>query len=255
VLKGKPSQAKWLDEDEKTWLEGALAKENAAKSGNGHAKGGLRAAFGSGRVWMLAAVYFGFIYGLYALSFFLPTIIDGFQEQFGTTFDLFQKGLITAIPYVPAAVVLYFWSRDAFRRGVRVWHIAVPALVGGLSIPVALYMNSPAATVAVIAITASAIFAALPNFWTVPTQFLTGAAAAAGVALINTIGNLGGFAAPYITGAVSEWTGGYQVPMFIVGFFMVLSSVLMFVLGRNTKKRDQQDAAATGAATTVQETA
>lgn len=129
---------------------------------------------------MLAAVYFGFIYGLYALSFFLPTIIDGFQEQFGTTFDLFQKGMITAIPYVPAAVVLYFWSRDAFRRGVRVWHIAVPALVGGLSIPVALYMNSPAATIAVIAVTACAIFAALPNFWTVPTQFLTGAAAAAG---------------------------------------------------------------------------
>ena len=114
----------------------------------------------------------------------------------------------------------------------------VALVVGGLSIPVALFMNSPAATVAVIAVTACAIFAALPNFWTVPTQFLTGAAAAAGVALINTVGNLGGFAAPYITGAVSEWTGGYQVPMFIVGFFMVLSSVLMFVRGRRTKRND-----------------
>ncbi|MFJ3381541.1 MFS transporter [Curtobacterium sp. NPDC090217] len=231
VLKDKPSQAKWLDEDEKVWLETALAKDAQGKS-DGHGKGGLRAAFGNGRVWMLAFVYFGFIYGLYALSFFLPTIIDGFQEQFGTSFDLFQKGLITAIPYVPAAVVLYFWSRDAFRRGVKVWHIALPALVGGLSIPVALYMNSPAATVAVIAITACSIFAALPNFWTVPTQFLSGAAAAAGVALINTVGNLGGFAAPYITGAVSEWTGGYQIPMFIVGFFMILSSVLMVIVSR-----------------------
>ncbi|WP_413602303.1 MFS transporter [Curtobacterium sp. Curtsp57] len=231
VLKDKPSQAKWLDEDEKVWLEIALAKDAQGKN-DGHGKGGLRAAFGNGRVWMLAFVYFGFIYGLYALSFFLPTIIDGFQEQFGTSFDLFQKGLITAIPYVPAAVVLYFWSRDAFRRGVKVWHIALPALVGGLSIPVALYMNSPAATVAVIAITACSIFAALPNFWTVPTQFLSGAAAAAGVALINTVGNLGGFAAPYITGAVSEWTGGYQIPMFIVGFFMILSSVLMVIVSR-----------------------
>jgi MFS family permease len=237
VLRDKPSQAKWLDEDEKVWLETALAKENQAKN-DGHGKGGLRAAFGNGRVWMLAFVYFGFIYGLYALSFFLPTIIDGFQEQFGTTFDLFQKGLITAIPYVPAAVVLYFWSRDAFRRGVRVWHIALPALIGGLSIPVALFMNSPAATVAVIAITACAIFAALPNFWTVPTQFLSGAAAAAGVALINTVGNLGGFAAPYITGMVSEWTGGYQVPMFIVGFFMVLSSVLMVIVSRQHRLGD-----------------
>lgn len=237
VLKDKPSEAKWLDEDEKTWLETALAKDAAGKN-DGHGTGGLRAAFGNGRVWMLAFVYFGFIYGLYALSFFLPTIIDGFQEQFGTSFDLFQKGLITAIPYVPAAVVLYFWSRDAFRRGVRVWHIALPALVGGLSIPVALFMNSPAATVAVIAVTACAIFAALPNFWTVPTQFLSGAAAAAGVALINTVGNLGGFAAPYVTGIVSEWTGGYQVPMFIVGFFMVLSSVLMVVVARRHRGTD-----------------
>ncbi len=253
VLKDKPSQAKWLDADEKQWLETALAKENASKTAGHGAKGGLKTAFGSGRVWMLAGVYFGFIYGLYALSFFLPTIIDGFQEQFGTTFDLFEKGLITAIPYVPAAVVLYFWSRDAFRRGVRVWHIALPALVGGLSIPVALYMNSPAATVAVIAVTACAIFAALPNFWTVPTQFLSGAAAAAGVALINTLGNLGGFAAPYITGAVSEATGGYQVPMFIVGFFMLLSSLLMVLLARHTRRSDGSLAAPTPVAADTEE--
>jgi MFS family permease len=248
VLKDKPSQAKWLDEDEKTWLEGALAADNKGKTDGHGAKGGIKAAFGSGRVWMLAGVYFGFIYGLYALSFFLPTIIDGFQQQFGTTFDLFQKGLITAIPYVPAAVVLFFWSRDAFRRGVKVWHIAVPALVGGLSIPVALYMNSPAATIAVIAVTACSIFAALPNFWTVPTQFLSGAAAAAGVALINTIGNLGGFAAPYITGAVSDWTGGFQIPMFLVGFFMLLSSLLMVIVARNGRRQDAVAAAATDAA-------
>ncbi|KQO59784.1 MFS transporter [Curtobacterium sp. Leaf261] len=235
VLKDRPSQVSWLDADEKQWLETSLAQENKGKLGADGAKGGLRAAFGSGRVWMLSFVYFGFIYGLYALSFFLPTIIDGFQEQFGTEFDLFQKGLITAIPYVPAAIALYFWSRDAFRRGVRTWHIAVPALVGGIAVPFALYMQSPAATIAVIAIVAMSIFAALPNFWTVPTRFLTGAAAAAGVALINTLGNLAGFAAPYITGAVADATGGYQVPMMIVGFFMVLSSVLMVLVARGRK--------------------
>jgi MFS family permease len=233
VLKDRPSQVTWLDRDEQQWLETALAAENKDKAGADDAKGGFRIAFGSGRVWMLSFVYFGFIYGLYALSFFLPTIIAGFQEQFGVTFSTLQTGLITAIPYVPAAVVLYFWSRDAFRRGVKTWHIAIPALVGGLSVPIALFLDSPVATVAVLAVTACSIFAALPNFWTVPTQFLSGAAAAAGVALINTMGNLAGFAAPYITGAVHDWTGGYQVPMFIVGFFMVLSSVLMVVLARS----------------------
>ncbi len=238
VLKDKPSQAGWLTAEEVTWLETELATENAGKAGSDHAKGGLKIAFGSGRVWMLALVYFGFIYGLYALSFFLPTIIDGFQEQFGTTFDLFQKGLITAIPYVPAAIALWFWSRDASRRGLRTWHIVVPAVAGGVSIPLALYMGSPAATIAVVAVTAMAIFAALPNFWTVPTRFLTGAAAAAGVALINTLGNMAGFAAPYVTGAVADWTGGYQVPMFIVGFFMLLSAVLMAVLARRGRTGD-----------------
>ena len=101
---------------------------------------------------------------------------------------------------MPAAIVLYLWSRDAERRGVKTWHIAVPALVGGVSVPVALFMGSPGRTIAVITVTACAIFAALPNFWTLPTQFLTGAAAAAGIALINTFGNIGGFSAPYVTG-------------------------------------------------------
>ncbi len=122
---GQASQAKWLDADEKQWLENGPREGERVEDRRHGAKGGLKTAFGSGRVWMLAGVYFGFIYGLYALSFFLPTIIDGFQEQFGTTFDLFEKGLITAIPYVPAAVVLYFWSRDAFpSRGAGLAHRA-----------------------------------------------------------------------------------------------------------------------------------
>ena len=153
---------------------------------------------------MLSAIYFGFIYGLYALGFFLPTIIAGFEGIYGTKFDVFQKGLITAIPYLPAAFALYFWSKDATKRGVKTWHIALPALIGGLSIPLALFAGSPAATIAVITITAMSIFAALPNFWTVPTQFLTGAAAAAGIALINTVGNLAGFSAGYVTGWLKD---------------------------------------------------
>jgi nitrate/nitrite transporter NarK len=118
---------------------------------------------------------------------------------------------------------------------VRTWHIALPALIGGISIPLALFAGSPAATIAVITITAMSIFAALPNFWTVPTQFLTGAAAAAGIALINTVGNLAGFSAGYITGWLKDLTGGYTVPMFVVGGFMLLSSILMVTLSRQRK--------------------
>ena len=135
---------------------------------------------------------------------------------------MFEKGLITAIPYLPAAVALLL-VKDATKRGVKTWHIAVPAIVGGLSIPLALF-----------GITDGddrdhhhhglSIFAALPNFWTVPTQFLTGAAAAVGIALINTVGNLAGFSAGYVTGWLKDCSGSYNVPMFVVGGLMILSA-------------------------------
>lgn len=118
---------------------------------------------------------------------------------------------------------------------MRTWNIALPAAVGGLSIPLALYMNSPAATIAVITVTACSIFAALPTFWTVPSRFLTGAAAAAGIALINTMGNVAGFAAGYVTGWLKDFSGTYVLPMFVVGALMIASCVLMVLLSRRTR--------------------
>ncbi|MFC8596128.1 MFS transporter [Streptomyces atroolivaceus] len=238
----RPADAKWLTPEERDWLTRELAAENTGKTGadekTGHGKEALKAAFTNSRVWTLALIYFGFIYGLYALAFFLPTIINGFQEQFGTTFSVMDKALITAIPYLPAAIVLYFWSRNATKHGVRTWHIAGPAVVGGISIPVALYMGSPAATVAVITITACAIFAALPVFWSIPSQFLTGAAAAAGIALINTAGNVAGFAAGYVTGWLKDFSGAYYLPLFLVGAFMLMSAALMLWLANRSRGRD-----------------
>ncbi|QZY92061.1 MFS transporter [Pantoea dispersa] len=229
-LVDSPRQAKWLNDDEKNWLIAELEAEHQHKQGQ-HPYS-VRSVMGNSRVWMLCLIYFGFIYGLYALAFFLPTIIAGFQQQFGTTFNVMQKGLITGVPYLIAAVVMFFWSRDAARRGCKTWHIAIPAVAGGVSVPLALYMDSPFTTIMVIAVTASAIFAALPNFWTLPTQFLTGASAAAAIALINTLGNVAGFSAGYITGALHDATHSYVLPMFVVGGFMLLSAVLMLFLNR-----------------------
>lgn len=227
-LADSPREAKWLNEEEKQWLSTELEKERDQKQGNMHP--GLRTVMFNGRVWMLCLIYFGFIYGLYALAFFLPTIIAGFQQQFGTSFNVIEKGLITGVPYLFAAVVMFFWSRDASRRGCKTWHIALPALTGAVSVPLALYMDSPMATILVISITASSIFAALPNFWTLPTQFLTGASAAAAIALINTLGNVAGFSAGYLTGMLKDATGSYTVSMMVVGGFMLLSAILMLLL-------------------------
>jgi len=237
-LPDTPNDARWLTREERDWLNGELAKEDKAKAASHGRDTGK--ALKSGRVWLLSLIYFGFIYGLYALGFFLPTIIGGFEADFGTKFTVMERGLITAIPYLPAAIALVLWSRDASRRGVRPWHIGIPALLGAVSIPLALAMPTPTTTIAVITLTACAIFSALPNFWSFPARFLTGAAAAAGIALINTMGNIAGFAAPYITGAVKDWTGGYAVPMTIVGGFMLLSAILSFaVLPRLEEPRDR----------------
>jgi MFS family permease len=241
-LPDRPKDAKWLTAEEADWLTTTLQREAKTLTAGEHH--GIRTAFSNGRVWTLCFVYFGFIYGLYALAFFLPTIISGFETTFGTKFGFVEKGLITAIPYLPAAIFLYFWSKDAERRGVRTWHVAGPAVVGGLSIPVALFMGSPAATIAVITVTACAIFGALPNFWTIPSRFLTGAAAAAGIALINTFGNVAGFAAGYVTGWLKDATGAYTVPMFVVGGLMLLSAVLLVALARRGRTDSDESAGA-----------
>lgn len=228
VLKDRPVDAPWLNSEEKDWLTSTLESEAAATE-NVH-KVGLRQTFMNGRVWALSLVYFGFIYGLYALSFFLPTIVNGFREQLGEM-NAAQEGLITGAPYVCAAVVLFLWSRMVQRSGLKTWHVVFPAFAGAIAIPTALHVQgNPLLTMVFVAITACSIFAVLPNFWTLPTQFLTGASAAAGTALINTVGNIAGFSAGYITGWLKDVTGGYQVPMFVVGGFMALSGVILILL-------------------------
>ena len=223
-LADAPAEARWLTAGERDWLTGELAKEDRSKAGEHgrHAGTALR----DSRTWVFALIYFGLVYGLYALTFFLPTIIGGFESQFGSKFDVFQKGLITAVPYLPAAVATFLWTRPG-RRGVHNWHVGLPALIGALSIPCALSMTTPTMTIAVITITACAIFAALPVFWTLPARYLSGAGAAASIAFINMIGNIGGFAAPYITGAMKDATGSYQAPMFVVGGLLLLSALLV----------------------------
>jgi MFS family permease len=242
-LADKPADAKWLDAAERQWLTAELAAEDRSKD-DVRSRTASKVLIAP-RVWVFALIYFGLVYGLYALAFFLPTIIGGFEAQFGSKFNVFQKGLITAIPYLPAAAVLFFWSRHATRSGVTGKHVGIPALVGAISIPCALFMHSPAATVAVITVTACAIFAALPVFWALPARSLAGAGAAAGIALINTLGNVAGFAAPYITGAIKDATGSYQAPMFVVGGFMALSAVLVMWM---SSARSRQRGAASGQA-------
>lgn len=227
-LTDRPADARWLAAPHKRWLIEVLDTEQRhLQSTYGF---GLRRTLTSPRVWALAIVYFGVAYGLYALAFFLPSIVAGFKKTFGVQLSLVQVGLITAVPYAFGAVAMYLWSRHADRTREHVWHVAIPLLAGGVAIPVALYLNHPIAVMVPVTIAAMGIFSALPVFWALPSRFLTGAAAAGGIGLINSLGNLGGFAAPYATGALSDLTGSNRAGMWAVGAIMVVGAALVVAL-------------------------
>lgn len=236
-LTDRPADAHWLADDERAWLIDTLDSEQKQVSDTFHIP--LRKALTSARIWALAIVYFGIAYGLYALAFFLPSIITGFNKTFDTKLSIVQVGLVTSIPYSIAAVVMYFWAKHADRTKENVWHVALPMLLGGLTIPIALYLKSPVLVMIPVTFVAIGVYSAIPSFWSLPSRFLTGAAAAGGIGLINSVGNLGGFAAPYATGALNDLTGTNKAGMWAVGVIMVMAASLVVVLRATPGNRNE----------------
>jgi len=228
-LTDRPAEATWLDNDEKNWLETILDYERSMTE-TGHSWP-LKKALSHPRILLLAFIYFGITYGLYAVGFFLPTIIAGFQEQYGTHLSIIERGLVTSVPYVVAAVVMVPWARHSDRTGERVWHVAIPAIVGGVSIPVALYMTDPYLAMIAVTLSTCSVMCALPVFWSLPSTFLTGLAAAGGIALINSIGNLSGFSGPYITGWLTGLTGNARLALWVVGALSLAAAAAVVYLG------------------------
>ena len=226
-LTDRPAQARWLDADERLWLETTLANEQAQAGEHWP----LRRALSHPRILALAFSYFGIVYGLYAVGFFLPTIVSGFAQQYGTHLSIIGRGLVTAIPYAVAAVVMVPWARHADRTGERVWHVAIPAIVGGVCIPAALYMANPYLAMVAITLTTCSIMCALPVFWALPSTFLTGTSAAGGIALINSLGNISGFGAPYVTGWLNDLTGNDKAALWVVGAFSLAAAAVVILLG------------------------
>jgi ACS family tartrate transporter-like MFS transporter len=223
LLPSRPGSARWLTAAEATALEQQLAGEDEREVGR---EVPTRAALTDLRVLALGVVYFGIVFGLYVLAFFLPQVITGFQDQFGTTFSLVEIGLVTAVPYAFAAVAMVLWARHSDRTGERAWHVASAAFVGAIAIAAALYMSSPLLVMLCITVCAIGVYAAIPVFWQLPTRMLSGVGAAAGIALINSFGNLSGFLGPYLTGWLQDLTGSFRSGLWIVAVLMVLAGVI-----------------------------
>jgi ACS family tartrate transporter-like MFS transporter len=221
LLPDRPTTARWLTPAEATALEQHLAAEDSREVGR---EVPTREALTDPRVLALSVVYFGIVFGLYVLAFFLPQVVQGFEEDFGTTFSLLQVGLVTAVPYVFAAAAMVLWARHSDRTGERAGHVAVPAAVGAVAVAAALYMDSPLAVMVCITICAMGVYAAIPVFWQLPTRLLSGVGAAAGIALINSFGNLSGFLGPYLTGWLEDLTGSFRAGLWVVAGLMVVAA-------------------------------
>ncbi|GAA3236432.1 MFS transporter [Pseudonocardia petroleophila] len=229
LLPDRPTRARWLAADEARALEARIAAEDTEQVPE---TTGMRGALRDGRVIALSVVYFGVVFGLYVLAFFLPQVVSDLQEQFAVEFSLVQIGLITAVPYAVASVAMLLNARHSDATGERSWHVAVPAFVGAAGVAVALFLDSPYLVIAAMCVCAAGVFAAIPVIWQIPPTFLTGVGAAAGIALINSFGNLSGFVGPYLTGWLQGVTGDFRAGMFVVAAFMVLSGVVVLVVGR-----------------------
>ncbi|WP_354686220.1 MFS transporter [Cupriavidus necator] len=216
-LDDRIGHAKWLSAEEKALLERNIANENAHKEDPP-----IRTVMSSPRVWLMSAIYFCFVMGLYGVSFWLPTIIR--QTGVKSALDI---GLLTAIPYgcAVAGMVLVAYSAD--RSGERRWHIAIPALLGSLGLLLTVHWHNDT-MLAMVALTLATIgiLTTLPLFWSLPTAFLAGTGAAAGIALINSLGNLAGFLSPYAVGWLKDLTRSTDSGMYLLAACLVVGAAL-----------------------------
>jgi D-galactonate transporter len=220
-----PSQANWLAPDEREWLVDRLAAERAQREAAEHFS--FWQALRDMRVLALALVYFGMVATNYGLGFWLPQIV----KNFGLT--IIETGLVTMIPYLVGAVSMVWWGRNSDRRMERKWHAALAALVAALGIGLSTVFGDPVLKVICLSVAAAGVFGVLPVFWTLPTAFLSGTAAAGGIALINALGNLSGFGAPFAMGLIKEATGSFDGGLLLIAALAIVSMALILILGHN----------------------
>ena len=222
-----PRDAMWLTLEERTWLQDKMDAEDAAK-GTGH-KHSFMAGLKDPRALIFAALYFGLVMGIYGLSLWLPSIVKAMGDLSNT-----QVGFIVPIPYVCAAAFVWFWSRHSDRTGERVGHASGAMLLGAIGLVASgfLIQSSPVLALAAICVAAMGIFAAISPFWELPAAALAGAAAASGIALINSLGNLGGFASPYAVGVLVDKTGDSKYGLLMLAAVLFITATATFLYGR-----------------------
>lgn len=222
--------AKWLSDSEKDLLESHIKREADSKVEHPT----LRAVFSDRRIWTMSLIYFCCVMGQYGLTFWMPTLIKTAGIK-----GVFNIGMYTAIPYTAAVIAMVMFGRSADKHRERRWHLAIPMLLGAVGLTGAALAGTENTTVAIAFLTlaAAGVISSAPLFWSLPTAFLGGTAAAAGIAAINSVGNLAGFASPYLIGWIKDMTQSTNNGMYALTGILIFGVVLVLRVPANTVNR------------------
>ena len=220
-LDDRITSAKWLKDEERDLLQKRIEEEESDKE---HVP--MMQVFKSGRMWTMSAIYFTMAMSLYGVSFWLPTIIKGM----GVT-DNLEIGMLSSLPWIASVFSMLLFARSADKMRERRWHVVVPMLMGstGLILSVLLSSNHYLSFAALI-LACMGIVSAIPLFWSLPTAFLVGAGAAAGIAAINSIANLAGFLAPYLVGWLKQLTSSTDSGMYMLAAALVIGAAITLMV-------------------------
>lgn len=221
LLPRGPAEARWLSDPQKRWLTDAMAGESKDVVHSNPFR-----ALADSRVLLLCVAFLGFPLAAYGLSYWLPTIVQGFG------FSNTANGLLNVIPWLCVAAGLWWVPRHAAARSEQRWHVVVPALVGALFLALATVLPGFVLKFAALCLAATAIFSGQPIFWSLPPRFLKGAGAAAGFAAINSVGNLGGFIAQSLVPQIRDRTDSDLMPMLFLSSCLIFTALLILLVTR-----------------------
>jgi MFS family permease len=221
-LTDKPADAKWLTAEERDWLVARQARERKQREAVRSFK--VSEALFNPRVLVIALIYFGANATNYGLSFFLPTIVKGF----GLT--NVQTGFVTSLPYVVGVIGMVVWGKRSDRKLERKRHVAIALIIAAAGIGASAGLSNPVLKMTALSIAGFGIFGCLPVIWTLPAAFLSGAAAAGGIAAVNSLGNLSGFFGPYVMGWIKDSTGSFSLGLLTLAAAGLVGAIAALLL-------------------------
>jgi ACS family tartrate transporter-like MFS transporter len=225
VLSDSPKEAGWLKGEERAWLLDRLAREREAEPAL--QKDSFWEVLVSPRIWMLSLVYFGVATTMYGVTLWLPSVIRSLSGL-----SYFLTGMVSALPFLVTAIVMVLVGMRSDRTGERRWHTAVPAFVGAGALVAAGYGSSTLVVVACIGLGLVCAESMVGPFWAMATSRMVGLSAAAGIAVINSLANLGGYYGPDIIGFFRKLNGGFRGGLLAIGATLALSGAIALIVGR-----------------------